>query len=985
MKGNMTANTSLPEWFNLLARIGKKEFNQFCKQYRSYISSRSSEFLTQIMHPHVYADDCYFSISDIDNRVGRNQNISQQLAAGTSTDWSYPYFTNALLPVDSTHDLYRFPSKRVTSAPFYVLTYEFDNKDIAFFRTQCSWVRSNDKKDTDCKIGDLFFRLSQYGDFKGITVNWSGNKSFHIHCVFDPTIVMTLSEQFSEITSEQLREGFIQHWDILKEVIMEVLDPRDAEGEIVHPDRALRLPEAYRRLPGGIRLIEPKANKPDWQHTLGIPFGTRVPQMVMWEKWRRQSSKVATGIFFRPAPFFSEKAEKRAGRNASVAITYDQTYTPDEIGYIADQMRIEYPAGTYPEFSHLTYERGHWIAYFRNSATDRNPSSIMRDDYFSISLNGSGSNFINEPKRLPRTLGAMMIMWREQYRSKLTAHVDTEDEIIEFDPAHAAGSSDLEQGFKDRATSKDAVMGATKWFFGHAIAKHPFLWVKGPEGGGKSSSVMKLHLDIVRWLRARQQPTLTMYAFTDYVNAEEKCAAFNELHVGMPVRGVVIKSFWRLYEEACHALGLTKISHTSAGGDGFSTLWAAIEQYQPSALKWMADHHAKVWAELQDKTPVFFTVHLVAHSWKSCPPTRIMWAPDFWENGGKLRGEHEAHHREATMLGMLVHDEVSKENILAMHRAEVVEWVQALALANPPVWTGLRTSLADTLKDYTNYVATYGFPMVDGEAAEVPFNIVREIVGMGVHGWEEALPTATGAYPESHPNRPLYTGCVSEGHRWMVKPKVWWRSAEEGTLYRVAHRVIVLTTETLPTAVAQRADARTWQMFSLETPHLHRSEIDVIFDEEVTSAKMKKTCTRIRSKLLEETGSDVAIISDKVKEIEDTQSHISARGSNDYLGKDVLQTMSFLHPNLHEELLVLNAYTGRDDCVVLWHMDRFNQTAGRNMGFRHRGTARHYLLTNPRLFSFLLEGGSFGLAYSRYDLTMRLNQRQRVRIKAKAR
>jgi hypothetical protein len=80
-------------------------------------------------------------------------------------------------------------------------------------------------------------------------------------------------------------------------------------------------------------------------------------------------------------------------------------------------------------------------------------------------------------------------------------------------------------------------------------------------------------------------------------------------------------------------------------------------------------------------------------------------------------------------------------------------------------------------------------------------------------------------------------------------------------------------------------------------------------------------------------------------------------------------------------MLVLNGYTRRSDCVLLRHTDTLNQTAGRNLGFRHRDGAEHYLVANPKLFVHLAAEGAF--SYSRYDLVVTLDKKQRWRLRAK--
>jgi hypothetical protein len=63
--------------------------------------------------------------------------------------------------------------------------------------------------------------------------------------------------------------------------------------------------------------------------------------------------------------------------------------------------------------------------------------------------------------------------------------------------------------------------------------------------------------------------------------------------------------------------------------------------------------------------------------------------------------------------------------------------------------------------------------------------------------------------------------------------------------------------------------------------------------------------------------------------------------------------------------------------------DEFNQSAGRNLGFRRRGEIKHVLLVNRRLFG-LLVGAAGALAHSRYDLRLHLDTDQRYEIKRAA-
>ena len=87
--------------------------------------------------------------------------------------------------------------------------------------------------------------------------------------------------------------------------------------------------------------------------------------------------------------------------------------------------------------------------------------------------------------------------------------------------------------------------------------------------------------------------------------------------------------------------------------------------------------------------------------------------------------------------------------------------------------------------------------------------------------------------------------------------------------------------------------------------------------------------------------------------------------------------MTWITPDEYEMLQALNAWTGRRDLVGLRHVDEFNQSAGRNLGFRRQGEAKHDLLVNQRLFEVLLAHEGAVLGRARYGLRLLLDRHQR--------
>jgi hypothetical protein len=163
----------------------------------------------------------------------------------------------------------------------------------------------------------------------------------------------------------------------------------------------------------------------------------------------------------------------------------------------------------------------------------------------------------------------------------------------------------------------------------------------------------------------------------------------------------------------------------------------------------------------------------------------------------------------------------------------------------------------------------------------------------------------------------------------------------------------------------------------LETPNVPRDSVETYASRSVTGQNLPKICSEWRERYPDD---DLFIVSNKVGMMTETMPHVTARGSNDLIGRNVLSTMTFMTPDEYEKLQALNAWTGRSDLVGLRHIDEFNQTAGRNLGYRKQGDVKHVLLVNRRLFGLLMGGGE-PLRRSRYDFRLHMDKNQRYEIK----
>ncbi|CAO4145175.1 hypothetical protein [Methylorubrum extorquens] len=969
----------VPFCHNYIAPVlGLKSANQFVKA----IEKPATWFADTIMRPRLFRPDflggVYYPVALNPFSLGRNHALAETIGTDLTPQTTYggdpltgvTFFANPLrmwVPITvgeddaASLDEPDRPMDRVVLGDHQVFTFEFDVNDPEFLKLQLSWLRSS-KGPLDCPMGDLYRECSGFADFAGLTVNYSGNKSLHIHVVFD-TALAAARLGLGEISSADLRRGLVAHWDRLHDAVLLTLNVQGHRA-----DRSLCYPESFRRIPNGSRVIESDG------HLLGFPQGTIFPQVTLWEKARGRAAGDSLPLFFTPEAFRAEASIHKARRKATLSPRACRVSTAEE-AYCEERLRAWYPE--WPRFDHLDFEGGRYVAKFRNSEADATPSSIMREDYRTIHLVGRDTANLT-PRALPYALGVMLAVWRSEFsaRQQDGERLTLQEVLTETQNGTV---SPIEERFRRQVVDASSARTEMEAVFRSAVAQHPLLLVVGPEGVGKTSVLMALHYEFTADLERQGESTMAMYAFADYEAARKKCYAFNAAQGDNSLFGVLLPSFSRAYEEECSRLGVSPISTEGAARHGFASRWAAIVKLQAPVIEAFRTRHARLWEEIGDRTPVFFTVHQVAHEWKRTGLTRLMWAPSFWDDDQGEKEKRNTLLRRETKLGLLVHDEVKADSLIEVQPDSVLWWVDALVNSDTKLWCAEQPSLPKLLASYDAYVGAYGFPLIDDREVKVRFEEVRRIAEYGVARWEHVVTVDSGEYgvraiandnaaDEGESERKDIYG-ARHGRDWQVLPREWWHGAAE--------RVVLLTTEAVPTAVARRADP-SFTVYELETPLVSRDAVAVHPSRFVRGDNLATLCAEFRAKRSED---DYAIVSNKVAMLSDTMTHMAARGSNDLIGRNVVQTMTFMTPDEYERLQALNAWTGRSDLVSLRHIDEFNQTAGRNLGFRRRGEVRHDLLVNRRLLELLVTSGSGALGRARYEMQVTLDRHQRYDAK----
>jgi len=998
-------------WDQYIAPLGPKPLNQFRRLTQNPLNDFATKFIWRylVVTNGDPTEASYLCVSDTQKEWGRSQELALEIRREGMHEWAayqpqLTFFTNSLLfgrkvVGPDGKEQWTEPSKRVWGGLPQCYTVEFDVKSLDFFREQLRWCRSAGKKPMDAPLGRVFEHFSRYADFLGITACWSGNKSIHIHVLFDSWMAVDRYR----LDRRAMRPGFIAHWDDIHRAVKTILEvPAEIEA-----DASLRFPEQFRRLPHGSRVVGPG-------NLLGIPEGTRVPQLTLWESLRERRAGDANELFHRPEPFLIGARPQAVGGiggtiNAGPLSEAERLHCE---GKLREACRRAW--GEWPRLYRLEYVKGEWVARFNNSVADTNPSSIMKEKYQAPYLCGRDARPVKG--RLDRPMGVLIRMWTMDHRGRQEAarrvgdgHGEANDNIpgdpdpdanvCWIDPVRGRDLSDLEQRFQDGATTRDVVPALTRRAVVDAVVSHDFAWLKGPEGSGKTRGLMAAHSEIMAAIGATGRPS--MYAFISYDNAAEKAAEFNAMQAaaGGRYHAVVIRAWEAEYREVCGRLKLTPLSSGAALAAGYTTLWRAVATLQPEALEALEKRHRAVWDAVGNRWPVWFTQHGLMQAWTTWTHSRRFWHRDFWrvwremtrrrsapvEAGERGKGHPEwrarfggvsleeradgtghDHRQEAADrydmlqaemgLALAVHDEVAAHDILETRRADTVEWVQALKRAEP-VW---RKS-GHTLDKYRVWDDLREAPL------GLTFQDALQIAGGSAKAWRDVTVRDSGEYGPAG-DHSIYSRAA--GNRWMVRERKWWAG--------LARRVVATTTEVLPTLIAANLEPVTvlgqsrktlaerrkagWTVVELECPRLARDTVRVTFDRACTAANVPAVVERFRAAH----GQDFFVITNKGREVERTQTHAGAKGSNGMIGQDIAQVMLHMGPDEHEFHEVLNGWLGVDVCIRLAHVDTFNQSAGRNLGFRKRGDDPHHWLVMSA--SLWLKICDVLAQYSRYDL-----------------
>lgn len=308
-----------------------------------------------------------------------------------------------------------------------------------------------------------------------------------------------------------------------------------------------------------------------------------------------------------------------------------------------------------------------------------------------------------------------------------------------------------------------------------------------------------------------------------------------------------------------------------------------------------------------------------------------------WRN--RLLGQNRIHR--------VIVDEVTAHDLVSIHPAEIVEWVQGCAA---DIGFDSTFDISERFAKFQAYLYTH-------PCKNMTWNLFLEV--LKCEYTDQHIVEVSDREVPFDDKDGIYAKMVGQGY--CVRSLGWWNDF---------FRVTMLTTEAVPTRIIEAIDREAasqgeeqddrFKVYDFDLPDSSRDTVTI----ELQLACKKETLAEL-VRAYHEQDPDTEIIADMVKSrISDfaITTHMSAKGSNAYLGSRIIAFYNALSPALFAELGALNTKFGRSDLVRLFYIDRFDQTCGRNRGFRGEQGREHKAVFPPRLYSWLapaMSGASY--------------------------
>ena len=870
---------------------------------------------------------------------------------------------------------YTPPSERVKNAGWCVFTFEYDGSTGADLEMQLDWFKGKANK---CPFGKVHKELSKYPDYRGYCTVFSGNKSLHIHLVFDTKHLDQTLAASKNSKAKAVWEGDLPQeiftlvyrdvWYKLAAIICDRLNTN------VTFDQRMTSYVQKRRLPWGHRML----TKPSSLH--GFHKGDTIEQTVIQEHiLTRAPAKAGEEPLFAATNLDQiQQVTRQATRSTSTVMV-----TASEEQRVLDLLKKYLGAngwGDYPMPVKLYHDGISHYLHFKNNAKDVHPSSFIRGDFRRVLLAGKGAQ--KAPLFLPNGLTLDETLQR----------IDPQSTLVSFAPKPKARLGDnfpMSQGFSNTVNSVASAREFLSLKAKSIAERGGVTLLQAPEGIGKSYALMNVCLEIrwdrdaERWRNATRQGQkfeattgFIVLACKSYQQVYEKAVEFGSIP-NAPQRVVILKSVTKLYKQALRSFdGASAITRQEAGQNGHRSLIHAIKADQPDVYDKMCKLRDDIWRNEAgmvqfDRCATVVMVHDVIKTWSHSLYSKAFLNPAFPDD---FNADDISQCAKEMSVSRVIFDEVDVRDLVDVVSEDHQRFVDRVHKACTGSWS--EVSLKDRVSAYQKIANTFKYVPVSYDRCDA-------ILRLDLTPKDKVrLQSANFPFGHGTEEANIYNDIDNQVH--FVAPLRWYVS--------IGCPVTILTTEDLPRLVVEGMNHNQSGRFTNEqikiinfcnAPHMTQETVPLVFEE---SARMprksdpSKPSVRNLATLLFENDLCDFIISNGLSGLPPelsckVGSHKSTRGRNDLQRRTIVSILTF--PGLTEftELCAIGARFGISEPVTVYYRDMLYQNLGRNLGSRGHDMQDadvHSVIMKQSLFKCLngFESEQDKMGFERYQLRL---------------
>lgn len=913
------------EWFDcpILPRSDMLAVVERCKKLdgrsinlfrNALVRPPRSDLFQHYIGPNLYHPGSHYVFTTPDPSLYRFKNWRPEVTAAAVDDQSLlacGLFSNPLAWIDEA-DL--SPGERTYNSGFTIYTIEFDSLPID---DQLRIIHSGLLKRVDAE-------LCRYRDYRGYEAVYSGGKSLHFHFCFDlrhlkRDLIVAANSSYRDNWSRDLpdcllRPAHAANWDRLAARFCEVAE---IDRAAFPPDAQLMWWEQLRRCPWALRLVR-------GAHPLRLPPGYLICQPVLASAVFQNAKRNAIEWFHDPDRLGDLCRGEPVRRQRRPFIEPVFAVSAHELALFeehAEAMFRQIVGREYPRYAHFEVNETGFKCFFYNGPDDQKPSSFCAGNRTRISL--QGKHAYPDGVALSAT------------PNQIFEWIVLQHGVVGGSPADDWVMRRYKAVVHDRASLTAFLEAHLADVVGSET--HTHVLIRGPQGCGKSTITMT-KLPAIH----ENDPGTIFLASPSIAQAEEKIETFERANDDTRSVAFPYLSLTALYEKFCPPTD--RISHLDVLEEGGSSWLHAIHERQRDTYEKMFKHRSRLLELRKDgKIPVLFGTHETMRQHADGGMTRIFYARDFGDRWFEPlpkdeRNTWKQHLLRQNNFHRVIVDEVTAHDLVTIHAFDVVEWVHGCA----------RDIGFEQIEDIAERYAKFTAYLSDHPRKDMTWGLLLDV--LKCHYEAEHVVEVSDREVPFDDAAGIYAAMV--GQRYYVRSRGWWNC-----FWRVA----MLTTEAVPTRIIEAIDRESAESGDLQDDRfkvyefgLPASSRDTVTIELQRACKKETLVELVRAYHAQYP--DAAIIADMVKDrISDfnVTTHMRAKGSNAYIGSDIVAVYNALSPALFGDLGALNARFGLSDLVRLFYIDRFDQTCGRNLGFRGQRNCDHRAVFPPRLNNWL--------------------------------